>query len=104
METQEFSESKYLTAELVKNSPTKIATIIDEAKGEQTDFGEKLKCTIQLDGKEKIWRLNRDSVKNMQALGTDSKAWILTQVRLAVVTSKGKDIVLGFPVKAETLK
>jgi hypothetical protein len=100
MNTEEYAESKYITAELVRNSPTKTAVIMDEAKGEQTDFGEKLQCTVQIDGKEKIWRLNRDSVKNMHQLSTDSKAWILAKVRLAVITSKGKDIVLGFPMKA----
>lgn len=99
MDTTEFSQGQYITAEVVKQSPTKTGIIIDEALGENTDFGVKLQCKVNFDGREKIWRLNRDSVKNMQTLSLDSKAWISTQVRFMVLNAKGKEIVVGVPMK-----
>ena len=98
MDTTEFSEGQYLTAILVKNSPTKVCVVIDEAMPEKTEFGNKLQATVQLDGKMKIWRLNPDSVRNMHQISKDSKFWVGKQVQLLVTTSKGKEVVIGTPV------
>jgi len=98
MDTTEFSEGKFITAELVKTSPTKVCVILDEAKPEETDFGEKLQVHVQIDQKNKIWRINRDSVKNMHKINTDSKFWIGKKVQLMTITMKGKETVIGLPV------
>lgn len=98
MDTTEYSESKYITADVVKNSSSKIAVVIDEAKPQSSDYGDLLQCNVQVDGKNKIWRLNRDSVRNMHQISTDSKAWIGRKVQLMVITVKGKESVLGVPV------
>lgn len=98
MDTTEFSEGQYITAEVVKNSPSKLCVVIDEAKPERTEFGERLQVKVQLDQKTKIWRLNKDTVKNLHQFGVDSKFWVGKQVKLMVVTVKGKDCVIGVPV------
>ena len=101
MDTTEWSEGKYITAEVVKSSPNKIAVIMDEAKPEKTDYGESLHVNVQFNGKYKIWRLNKDSVKNMHQIGTDSRSWINRKVQFNVISAKGKEVVLGFPVLTE---
>lgn len=98
MDTTSFSESAFVTPELVKNSASKILVVMEEAKPEKTDYGEQLHVKVQIDGKFKIWRMNRDSVKNMQSLGSDSNFWIGKKVQLMVITAKGKEQVLGVPV------
>lgn len=98
MDTTEYAESKYLTADIVKNSPSRIGIITSEAKSEQTDFGEKLQCNVQIDGKTKIWRLNMDSVKNLHRISTNSKDWILTKVNFTLVSAKGKDVIIGVAI------
>ena len=98
MDTTNFSESAFVTPELVKNSTSKILVVIDEAKGEKTDYGEQLFCKVQIDGKFKTWRMNRESVKNMQSLGSDSKFWIGKRVQLLVMSPRGKEQVFGTPI------
>jgi hypothetical protein len=101
MDTTTFSESAFVTPDLVKNSATKIAVVIEEAKPEKTDYGEQLFCNVQIDGKSKKWRMNRDSVKNMHQISTDSAKWIGRKVQLMVITSRGKEQVLGVPVMGD---
>jgi len=102
MDATEFSEGQYVTSELVKASPTKVCVVIDEAKPEKTDYGESLHCKVQLDQKTKVWRLNRDSVRNMIRLGTDTRLWVGRKVTLMVVSVKGKEAVIGVPVMEVT--
>ena len=98
MNTNEFIESAYITADIVRNSPSKHLNILNEAQGEETDFGHRLTCTVEIDGKEKKWRLNKDSICNMRNLGTDSKAWIGAKVKLNIVKIQGKEAVVGYPI------
>jgi hypothetical protein len=100
MDTTIFSEGQYVTAEVVKSSPTKLAVVLDEALPQKTDYGESLQCRVNIDGKIKVWRLNRDSVKNMQALGVDSNTWVGSKVQLMVMTVKGKEQIIGMPIPA----
>lgn len=94
MDTRDFAEGDYVTAELVKNSVTKKLVIVDEAKGVPTKFGDRLECTVSIDGKLKKWKLNQASVKNMHQISTDSKFWVSRAVQLMVE----KDKVIGTPI------
>jgi hypothetical protein len=98
MDTTEFSEGKFITAELVKASPTKVCVVLDEAKPETTQFGESLFANVKIDGKNKVWRLNKDSVRNMHQIGIDSKSWIGRKVQLMTINVKGKETILGVPI------
>lgn len=97
METKEFLEGHYITVELVKDSPSKKSVVLTEAKGEETKFGNKLTCNVEIDGKEKVWRMNRDSVKNMRSICNDSFGWIGATVNFRIVSIGGKDSVVGIP-------
>jgi hypothetical protein len=98
MDTTEFSEGKYITPLLVNKSPTKKCIILDEAKPEKTDFGEQLVCHVEIDGKGKLWRMNMDSVKNMQRINIDSRFWREKSVQFLVTMVKGKEVVIGSPI------
>lgn len=98
MDTTEFGEDKFVTPELVKASLTKKGVIIDEAIAEESKYGQRLKCTVQIDGKFKKWNLNKDSVRNMHNVSRDSKFWLGTLVQFIVVTSGGKEKVVGSPL------
>lgn len=98
VDTTKYAEGNNLTVEVVKNSPSKQCVVIGEAKPETTDYGEKLTVIVEIDGKQKTWRMNRDSVKNMQELGLDSRMWNAAIVKLKIVSISGKDSIIGVPM------
>jgi len=105
VDTTRASEGKYVNAEMVKDSPTKKAVIIDEGEYIEGDYGEKFQLTVELDGKQKIWSPNKDSIKNIQSeLGKDSKFWIGSIIRLAAMTVRGKQTVNGFVMPDPKIK
>lgn len=95
--TQEALESNFVTTELVKFSPSKKLVILDEGRYDETDFGRRLTLSVEIDGKKKQWRPNKDSIKNLQAFGLDTKNWLGKSVRLQNAFFKGKEIVIGTP-------
>jgi len=98
METQEFGESPYITAALINESKEPVGVVIDEAMPIKTDYGQKLACKVSFDKKIKEWRMNRDSVKNMQKISTDSKNWVGHKVRFIVVPVNNKERIIGMPI------
>ena len=95
--TDEFLEGQYVTVDLVKNSPSRKCVIVGEPRGEETDFGYKLTANVNMDGKEKIWRMNKDSIQNMRELAKDTKEWDGAKVSLRLIVYKGKESVVGLP-------
>jgi len=91
-------ESRYLTADLVRESPTKIISFLDEGLYEETDYGKKLTLLVEIDGKQKIYRPNRDSVSNFQVFGKDTMGWLGKQAKLQLIKIQGKDSILGLPI------
>jgi len=96
MDTSKATEGKYINGEMVKNSPTKKCVILDEGEFVEGQFGEKFQLTVEIDGKQKIWSPNKDSIVNIQdKMGKDSKFWIGEIIKLRTTTIKGKSIVIG---------
>lgn len=98
MDTAEYAEDRYISTNVIRVSPTKIGVIIDEALPEKTDYGQSLICNVSIDAKIKKWRLNKDSVKAMQAVGQNSQGWIGEKVKFTVISVQGKERVIGTPV------
>ena len=98
MDTTAFSEGQFVTPELIKSSPSKVGVIISEALPEKSDYGDQLCCQVDVDGRTKKWRMNRDSVKAMQRLGFDSKNWVGRKVQFVVIAVQGKDRIIGTPI------
>lgn len=99
VDTSEAMESKYLTADVVKNSLTKKCVVIDGGSYEDATFeGEtsrRLTISVEIDGKKKQWRPNRDTVANLQPYGRDSNQWVGKTVRLQTIRVQGKDSIIG---------
>lgn len=106
VDVSEALESKYLTAQLVKESPTKVATIVSDGCYEITDIdNRRFTITVKMDEKEKIWQPNPSSVENMAELwGKESKKWFSKKVRLQCINISGKDCVLGLPLSEKPEK
>ncbi len=101
VDTTEAMESKYLTADMVKASPTKKATILEGGSYEEVTYeGEtarRLTILVEVDQKRKIWRPNRDTVSNLQVWGKDSEQWVGKVARLQTMKIQGKDCIIGIP-------
>ena len=98
VDTTRAIEGKYVNSEMVKNSPTKKCVVIDEGSYVKGDYGEKFQLTVEIDGKQKIWSPNKDSLKNMQnSWGMDSAKWIGHIVSLSTIIMRGKETVNGAP-------
>ena len=98
--TDEALESKYVTAELIRNSPTKKLVVMEEGSYEEVTYenetSKRLTIPVQVDAKERIWRPNRDSIANMRgAYGNDTKSWVGKATKLQVVKVQGKDSVIA---------
>ena len=98
--TTEALESKYVTAELVKNSPTKKLVVIAEGNYEDVTYDNettrRLTIPVQIDEKDKVWRPNKDSVSNMRdAYGKDTSSWVGKTAKLNVIKMQGKDSVIA---------
>lgn len=97
VDATEAMESQYLNAEIVERSPTKIVIPIGEGKYENTDFGNRLTVPVQIDGKTKVWRPNKDSVKNIvrDTGSKDTAVWVGKKIEVSVTSMQGKDTVLA---------
>lgn len=98
MNSQEFAEGRYINPEIVMGSQTKIGVIITDCTVEQSQYGPQLICTVEIDKKQKLWQMNRDSVKNMQQIGIDTSSWVGKKVKFQVVSVNGKQRVIGMPM------
>lgn len=97
-------ESSYITADLVRESPTKKCVIIDGGEYVEAEYNgkkyEKFQLVVEIDQKRKTWSPNKDSVRNiMEVFGRDSSAWVGKVIKLRVKKNLGKDVVEGMPVE-----
>ena len=102
MDTTTYAQGNYLTPQVIRDSPQaehKIGVIVSDAVVEDGKFGKQLSVNISFDKYIKTWRMNRESVKNMHELGTDSMNWIAKKVYFVVEDRKGKEVIIGRPVK-----
>lgn len=97
MDVNELVQSKWLTAQDIKESTTKTVVILTEGNVEDVTStkGEKYKALVlqvQLDGtKLKDWRVNRTSLKKLKEkfANTDTKTWIGKPVVLTTMLMQG---------------
>lgn len=100
MDATQFSEGDYITAALVKASPTKKAIILGDGVKEEVTFSgktsSKLTMPVEIDGKKKVYRPNVDSVKNIiGSLGAETKAWLGRTLNFTVISTMGKESVIA---------
>lgn len=96
-DVNELVQSKWLTAQDVKESVTKTVVLLSEGLVEDATStkGEKYKALVvqvQLDGKlVKDWRVNRTSIKKLKEkfATADTKAWIGKPILLTTMLMQG---------------
>lgn len=89
-------ESSYIDVDLIRNSPTKKAVILNEGDYVSGEYNGKkyikFEILVEIDKKQKTWAPNKDSVKNIAAeYGEDSKNWIGKFIKLQLMKVNGKD-------------
>ena len=95
MDVTELIQGQFLTASEVKNSPTKIATIvsigsIEEAKDTKGQPYKAFQIQIELDKQQKVWRMNKYSLRRLaERFGTNTQAWLGKQVALTTMITQG---------------
>jgi hypothetical protein len=95
MDVKDIVQNSWLTAQDVKNSPTKIATILDAGKVEEAVDQKGLKykalvLTVELDKNSKTWKLNRYSARKLaEKFGTETSFWVGKQVALTTMLMQG---------------
>jgi len=96
MDATQFAESDYLTVEIVKNSKSKQAVVVGNATIEATEYGDKLQILVEIDEKQKKYKPNKDSVKNIiQAYGGETKGWLGKVLFFNIVTIMGKESIVA---------
>lgn len=100
MDATQYTEGDYISAELVKSSKSKKAVIVGDGTREQVTFqgktSEKLSLPVEIDGKVKTYRPNKDSVKNIiGVLGPETKAWLGKTLTFVIISAMGKDSVIA---------
>lgn len=101
VDISEALESDYLTVDFVKQSPSKKLVIIDPGSYQDTDFGRRLTMKVNIDGKIKVWRPNRDSIENLSSYGNDTLQWVSKLVNLNVEKRQGREAVIAKTEPAE---
>jgi hypothetical protein len=105
VDSREALESEFVSVDLVKQSMTKKMVIVDPGRYEDAEYqGEKQKrltLGVNIDGKLKRWRPNRESVENMQVIGADTMSWIGKLVDLVVEKRAGRETVIARPNMAD---
>ena len=95
MDVNELVQSKWLTAQNVKESPTKTVVILGAGSQEEvvSSKGEKYKALVlpvQLDALTKDWRVNRTSIRKLvDKLGSRTELWTGKQVVLTTMLMQG---------------
>ena len=90
-----------VTVEAVESSPTKQLVILSAGAMQlQPDGKNKMNILVEIDGKQKNWKPNRESLKNVSDKhGKESAAWIGKIISLSVGVSKnGMKMVIGRPI------
>lgn len=103
MDATQYGESQYLTPTIVNESqqaPDKIGVIVSDVEVEDGKFGKQLSIKVSFDQKIKVWKMNKESVKNMLVgIGKNTELWLTKKVKFSVTKTKdGKDKLLGSPL------
>jgi len=100
VDTTQAMESQFVTVQAVKDSQSKRLVVISGGTYEAGQDGtQRLSLMVEMDGKRKTWRPNRNTVKNLQAYGKDSEQWVGKPIRLMVMTINNRELVIGTPAE-----
>ena len=98
--------SNNVNVNMVKNSPSKILVILNEGIEKAGQDGiKRLNFLVEMDKQAKNYLPNSSSMEGMIAAWTyDTKKWIGKKVYLEVKMMRGREAILGKPIKEEEPK
>jgi len=103
VDVTEAMEGQYLTVEDVKNAQARKVVITNGGEYAKTEYGTRFVLEVNFDMKKKLWRPNRDTVKNLAGTwGRESKLWIGKQANLTIATINSKEVIIGVPTDETT--
>jgi len=96
MNTEKFGEGDIISIELVNNSPTKKAVILNQGEVVIENNRERLRLLVELDGKQKMYYPNRTTIKNLHhTCGKESMDWVGKYLLMSVGTINNKQAIIG---------
>jgi hypothetical protein len=99
VDTTNLTESEFLGTQFVKDSVSKRAVILSAGTVEPSKDGsyKQLQLLVEIDGKKKLWKLNKTSLKNLQGkYGKDSQFFVGKTVTFGTtLMPNGKEGVVG---------
>ena len=85
MDVTKYAESQYLNMDLLMESPSKEITFLSAGEEVKGNYGYKLEFRVSIDGKEKTYSPNMQSIKNLkEAWGKESSNWLM---KTAILTT-----------------
>lgn len=94
VDVSEALESQFLNGEVVRNSKSRVVTVVDPGKYEDTEFGRRITLGVNIDGKSKLWRPNKEVLAQLKAsFGGDTVDWLGKPFRVDVKIFRGKETV-----------
>lgn len=103
VEIKQFTESKFISVPVVKDSKNKILVIMGEGAIVDNEFqGRAYQCLqlpVELDLMQKMWQPSKDAMKSMkEAWGSNTIGWIGKKVRVSIMTLNGKEVIVAQPI------
>ena len=104
MDATRYGEGEYITAQTVSLSASKKALIVGDAVVSESVFqgktSQKLSLPVEFDGRRRVLRMNRTTVKNViDVLGVETSSWQGRWLSLNVVSINGKESVIAMVLR-----
>ena len=96
----EAMEGEYVGVEMVRASPTKKMCVLDPGNYEEVEYaGEKarrLTLGVNIDGKLKRYRPNKESLENLKVWGKDTISWVGKVIDTRIEKRSGREAIIAF--------
>jgi hypothetical protein len=90
MDVSELLESEFVSVQLVNDSMNKVATIVSPGVFDTDEYGKGCKLTVEFNGKQKFYKPNKTSLKNITAKwGVKTETWVGKQVQFNLALLQG---------------
>jgi len=100
VDISEAMEGEFVGVDMVKASLSKKMIVLDPGSYEEADYGKekvrRLTIGVNLDGKLKRYRPNKESLDNLKQLGKDTISWVGKVIEAKVEKRSGREAVIAF--------
>ena len=98
MDMKEFISGNTLNVEMVKNSPVKQLSILNQGEIRKIENKEKICFLVEFNGRRLEWFPNRSSLENLAKVwGFENSAWIGKPISLFISMFNGREMIIAQP-------